>query len=415
MQTIRPDGLRILTKNLPNTKRVELAVMIKTGSASDPMEKLGLFHFIEHMGFQGTATRSKKELKELLERYTLNSNAYTARLSTVYWAETIQTRVENVLDVLVDNSLRMNFPVEEIERERSVILHELERYEDDDHHQLYHQGLYPLLYRAHYQIEYGVGTKTTLAQISREDLIQAHRDFYVPENIVVVATGAVDHEEIVSLVNQKIIENSTRVEQKNWDTEENIVPQEKEFVLERPNRQKATLCFGAKLPVMTDKQEATLRIFNNMMFRGFDSIFFREIRENRSLAYSVNGNYSGSVPLGYFLWFLTESSPAQVPVLKELMPDLVFNYELEEKHFNRIKDSIEDFSIVSMEYPDDWRKFFLANVTDKRDDLIIKTDTYLADRLNLIRSVTFEDVKEIRALIRPEHLVNVLMVPKKFS
>lgn len=413
MQTIREDGLRILSKNLPYTKHANIAVAALVGSASDPKGKEGLFHFFEHMAFQGTTNRNKDELAALFERYTFDHNAYTARLDTVYHAQTIRDHLPVVGEALFDMYQNLSFPENELAKERDVIFHEIERFWDEDFNCL-NIGLAKLLYQNNHPYRvYGTGTKESVASIERDDLLHVRPRWYVPCNTVVISTGDVGHEQLVEMVNKNIpIKKETPVTQV-WETQEDNVPNEKEFILERPNREKATLIVGAKLPHADERTKTMFSIFMRMMARGSDSILYKEVREKRGYAYNVQGGISGQEKFGHGAYFSVGTSPKYLGELRKLIPEMVLSHPLEENHFDRVRAGFMDFELVNMEYPKDWQNLFLDKIVDGEEDELPKIDSYREQQLEILRSITFSDVQAVRTMVRPEHLVQAILLPKK--
>ena len=130
-ETVREDGLRIISKRLTNTKRLNLSVSALVGLAYDGEEREGRFHFWEHMAFKGTKTRSMSELKKQLGRF-LYSNAFTDYTHTTYILKGAAARKEELKDVLFDMYVNPAMPAEEIEKEKGVVLREAADWKDND-------------------------------------------------------------------------------------------------------------------------------------------------------------------------------------------------------------------------------------------------------------------------------------------
>lgn len=413
MQTIRQDGLRILTKNIPYTKRANLVLMARSGSADDPAGRSGLFHFFEHMAFQGTPTRTKNDITSLFERYAFSHNASTAKLYTQYYAHSVREHLPVLMDLLSDMFFNLSFPESELAKEKEVIKHEIERFWDEDMNRL-HMGVLGLMYGSDHPLaRFGAGSVADVAATTRDDLLNVRDQYYVPANAYLIATGDVDHAEVCQLADKYIPIKDKKVEYKDWTTESDIVPAQKEFILERPQREKATLTYDAKLETVSDKDNPALSIFMRMLAKGMDSIFFKEIREKRGWAYSVSGGWGGQKLLGESVGFTVGTSPDKIADLRKLLPELIFNFLLDEKHFQRVKSKYVDSVIVGMEDAHDWESLFVGLINRAEFDDLADVEAVVKRDDDYLAAVTFEDVKKMRDLIRPEHFVTGLLLPKK--
>ena len=177
-ESIRADGLRVVTKELFGTKRARIAVAAGVGSACDPPGKVGLFHFFEHMAFKGTFTKTVEDIKALRGQYFLRSNASTGRLSTTYWGDSAYTRLPVVCDLLFDMYQNPMFPEHEISPEKEVVYNEIARNQDDDA-RMAARGLCEALWRENPLRRFGDGIREDVATISRQLLMGTHKNWYV--------------------------------------------------------------------------------------------------------------------------------------------------------------------------------------------------------------------------------------------
>lgn len=407
-ETVREDGLRIITKQLKSTKKVFVCVSALAGSADDPDDKEGLFHFFEHMGFKGTKTRSMSQIKEVLG-LLVSSNAYTADLRTTYYGEAVYTKLSLLQDIIFDIYINSVFPEEEIEKEKEVVLNEAAMYEDNDSYKAYNI-LGELLWQHNPRRRVGVGTPHGLANISREVLLDTHAHWYDHSNTVVVAVGRVEHNKFVNDVNAVFPAGSVKVKRATWSDESEIIPANYVKILERKNREKGVVVWGCKIPKLPDNEKIAMKILTCMIGGGFDSMLWSEVREKRGLVYSARAHYDDCV-LAPYAAFQAEMLPKRLDEVRLLMYEVVASHELNHKHFLRTKSVIEDECLLALETPGDWGTLIHNKIVDERKDILF-LNNYAGQCIKQLRKINFEDVVELRKrLLCPERLVLAAVKP----
>lgn len=186
-----PSGLTLLAAPLPQRASASVAIFIRAGSRDECDAKAGISHFLEHMAFKGTATRTVQEINLAAESLGADMNAYTDKDATCYYLEGLGRHAPRMLDILADIVLHGTLPAHEIEREREVILQECTEC-DEDPQQLAYTLLDAALWGAHPLGRPIIGTPATIAAITREDLVAHVRQHYRAGRIVVAAAGDID-------------------------------------------------------------------------------------------------------------------------------------------------------------------------------------------------------------------------------
>ena len=410
-ETIREDGLRIITKKVSYTKKTRLAVMALVGSAYDPPGSGGLFHFFEHMAFKGTNTKSYLDIQSLLARYCLSSSASTGKLQTIYWGESVYLNFENTCEIIFDMYQNSIFPKEEFQKEKEVILNEIARNNDDDSHCAY-MTLYKLLWKYNPQRNYGTGTPEEVMGITREMLLKAKDQWYVPSNTVVIGTGRLEHSLLVDKANQAFPIDFRKVAHQYWDDECEQVPDIKEEIIKKSGRQKAIIVFGCKLPIFSDREMRAAIILGRMLGGGRDSLLHREIRSKKGLAYSVSGGIYGSRrQSSYFLCVRADVLPQKVEEVKQLMPEIICNYKLDKNHFQIMKERNMDGILVGLESPKDWQDIIIDKIIDNGEKLSCLNHC-LARYLKIVSGIKYEEIVEMRKkILKPEKLACVIVEP----
>lgn len=411
-ETIREDGLRIITKSMPSTKRVRIAVVALVGSAHDPPGKDGLFHFFEHMAFKGTETKTAKELKELFGQYFLVANAATYRLWTSYFGESVYRRTPQLCETIFDMYQNSIFPEEEIEKEKQVVFQEIARNNDSDYHKAFME-LSKSLWEKNPLRKYGDGSPEDVRLITREVLQAMHKVWYVPSNTVIIGAGKIDHEALVEKAYLAFPYKEKGVSHAQWNNECFILPTQKEIIIERPEREKTIVLLGCKIPSPNEQEKNQLDILLSILAKGFDSLLWNEIREKRGLAYSVGGSSTGYSQLGHYLYFWAETLPKRVAKVKQLLHEIIYEHPINDKcHFQRTKERILDQKEVAGETPAEWYNIILNKILDEKSE-VDSLNGYFTKTRNLIKEITHEEVMDLRTrLISPERLVCVVVKPK---
>ena len=391
-KTVREDGLRVITKKLNGSKRVIVCVSALAGSANDPVDKEGLFHFFEHMGFKGTARRSMSDVKEVLG-LLLRSNAYTADLRTTYFGEAVYTKLPLLQDIIFDIYTNSIFPLEEIEKEKEVVLNEAAMREDQDSHKAYSM-LGKILWEKNPARRVGVGTAEGLAKIDRKILIDTHKYWYDSSNTVVVAAGRIDHEKFVKESYATFPLSRCNANKVSWVDEADILPVKRFSVIERKNREKGVVVWGCKIPKLSDKEKIATYIISSMLGGGFDSLLWSEVREKRGLVYSARSHLDVN-NLASLMTFHADMMPNRVEEVKSLMRDVICDHELREQHFNRVKTVTGDAFLLSQEDLGDWINLIHNKIVDDNQDSAF-LDGYINKRIKMLRSISFEEVLEMR-------------------
>lgn len=292
-KTILPNGLRVLTIPMPSFESATVLVMVRAGSRFETKDTSGISHFLEHMPFKGT----KKRPSPLLIAHTLDNigaewNAFTAKETTAYYIKTSATHVElsfDLLSDLLDDSL---FDPVEINKERGVIIEELNMYEDTPMRKI--GDIYDSLLYGDSPMGWDIGgTKSVIQKLQREDFLTYMDSLYSSHNMTVVAAGGVHVERITALA-EKYFGNMKRFDINGYDKV--IENQTKQAVLiKKKKTEQVHMALGVRTVPLEHKDRYALDLLAIILGGGTSSRLFHEIREKRGLAYYVrtsSDNYS---------------------------------------------------------------------------------------------------------------------------
>ncbi|HYB43686.1 MAG TPA: pitrilysin family protein [Candidatus Methylomirabilis sp.] len=299
MQTVRlddaawrsdaPNGLVILTERMPWLRSAAAGFWVKTASAHEPREKMGVSHLLEHMVFKGTPTRSTQDIAVALESRGGGLDAYTGRDHTTYQARMLDADLPLAVDLLTDIVRRPLLRDADLALERKVVLEEIATV-DDTPDDLVFDLHAAALWRSHaygYRI---LGTRETVAGITAADLQALHRRTYLPRHLVFAAAGNLEHEQVLGL-----LQGAGWLDLEPGPETAPVPPPEAASRLEqRVARDGAQvhLVFGTETFRYGDPRRHALVLVSTIFGSGMSSRLFQRVREELGLAYTVYAFHS---------------------------------------------------------------------------------------------------------------------------
>ncbi|SDM56858.1 Predicted Zn-dependent peptidase [Psychrobacillus sp. OK028] len=281
------NGLRIVSEQIPYVRSVAVGIWVQAGSRYELPEENGLTHFIEHMLFKGTETRTAKQIAEEFDRIGGNINAFTSKENTCYYAKVLDHHAEHAVDILADMFFHSQFDANEIEKERQVVLEEINMVEDtpDD---IVHEYLWQAMYEENPLGAPILGTEETLNSFTKETILAYMKKHYTPENVVISVAGNIPEGLL-----QHIEELFSRLDNEIKEKIEVTTPILKEVHVENfRETEQAHLCLAyPSLSVKADNIYS-LVVMNNILGGSMSSRLFQEIREEKGLAYSIYSYHS---------------------------------------------------------------------------------------------------------------------------
>jgi predicted Zn-dependent peptidase len=282
--TVLSNGVRVVTQRVEYMHTVSIGIWVANGTRNEPLEHNGIAHFIEHLLFKGTHRRTAKQISHEIDSMGGILNAFTGHEYVCYYAKVLASFLPRVVDLLTDIFLHSNFPVDEIERERKVILQEIKMRDDSPEefiHDCYHQD-----YWKGHPLGFSIlGSDETIGSLSREDIVAYKQSRYRPKDIIISAAGNVNHDELVRLMETAFSEIAS-----DWapraHSDEVINGGRCINVIERDLEQ-ALICLGTRALPQNHPDRYTLFLINTILGGGMSSRLFEEIREKKGLAYSV--------------------------------------------------------------------------------------------------------------------------------
>ncbi|MBC5799695.1 MAG: insulinase family protein [Candidatus Eremiobacteraeota bacterium] len=267
---------------MPYVRSATLGIWADVGSAAERREQRGISHLLEHMLFKGTSRRSAREIAETMDGVGGNLNAFTDKEATCYYAKVIDRHIPLAIDVLADMFLHSTLAAEELIKEQNVVLEEIRMYDDSPDDTL-HDLFVRTMWQSSSLGEPTIGYPDTVPALCSDDLRAHLRERYAPNRIVFAAAGNVDHEAVVSLVEQAFAgfagETAAPVPERPALTPATLV--------RRKDTEQAYIMLGTEGLASRDERRYPLSVLDTVLGGGMSSRLFQEVREKRGLAYSV--------------------------------------------------------------------------------------------------------------------------------
>lgn len=292
------NGLKVACLPMREMKSVSLGIWINAGGRYEEENLSGVSHFLEHLVFRGTKKRTARQIKEAIEGVGGTLNAFTGEEFTCYFVKIPKEYLELSLDVLSDIVLNARLDVEDMEKERTVILEEIKMYKDLPMHYV-HELLCQLLWPKHPLGRFLCGTFETISKMERKDLISYRDKFYQPQHINVVACGALDGNEFIKLTKKYFssLKKGEKTSFLKFELNQNKV--QTNFL--NKETEQTHICIGVHGLSRDHKDRFALTLLHIVLGANMSSRLFEEVREKRGLAYEIGTNIKRFQDTGAFI------------------------------------------------------------------------------------------------------------------
>jgi predicted Zn-dependent peptidase len=396
-RTILPSGVRILSERVPGSQSATVGFWVAVGSRDEVPVTYGSTHFLEHLLFKGTTSRSALDIAVSFDAVGGEHNAMTAKEYTCYYAKVRDLDLPMAVGVLADMFTSSRLDPDEFESERGVILEELAM-ADDDPSDVVSERFFEAVFGDHALGRPIGGNPAAIAAVTREAVWEHYRANYRPQDLVISVAGAVDHDELVTWT-------VAALETAGWNLHLPAHPVSRRdptldpidrgsplVVVDRPLEQ-ANLLLGVAGLHAADERRPALTVLNSVLGGGMSSRLFQEIREKRGLAYSVYSfaaSYSDAGVLGLY----AGCSPKRAPEVAGLMVEefrRLADGGISDDELARARGQLGGASALALE-DSDTRMTRLG-----RSELTTGEFADLDETLRRIASVTAEAVRDLAA------------------
>jgi len=348
-RTVLPNGLLVLTESMPHMRSVSMGAWINSGSRDEPEPENGLSHFVEHMVFKGTTSRSAQDIAREVDSIGGNLDAFTGKETVCFNIKVLDENMPPALDVLSDLVLHPKFSVQDLEREQGVILEEIKMDEDNPDY-LVHETFTQNFWKNHALGRPILGTNETVSSFTQQTVIDHHARRFTPRHMVFSAAGNLQHDAFVQLVADHFgslaADTSAPAEAAPIPTTTAHITLKKKKSLEQ-----VQMCLGVPAPPVHSADRFALYLLNTMLGGGMSSRLFQSIREEQGLAYSIYSELSpfrdaGSLSIyaGMSLEKTEQVIKLTLAELRRLKEEMVPDAELK-----RAKDQMKSNIVLGLE------------------------------------------------------------------
>ncbi len=406
------NGIRLLTERMTQVRSISIGVWLTRGSRHETAERGGIAHFVEHMLFKGTTTRSAEDIAQAIDSIGGQLDAFTAKEYASYYIKVLDEHLPLAIDILSDIVMNPAFSAEDIEREKKVVVEEIKMVEDtpdDLVHELFTQGFWadhplgrPIL-----------GTRETVESFTPALLTDYFRNAYTARNLIISAVGNLEHERVRELLEEKfaaVPPSGERLDEQAPTVAPKILVRNKEL-------EQSHVCLGASSYPQNHDDRYSSYVLNTLLGGSMSSRLFQNVREKRGLAYAVFSGLSAYRDAGSFTIYAGCSNEAVSEVIDLVVEELrgVRRAVVPAAELQRAKDHLKGSLMLSLENTAS-RMSHLA-----RQEIYFDRQFGLDETLQGIERVTAEEVQRVAVdLFRDGSLaatvlgnVNGLQIPRE--
>lgn len=352
-RTVLASGLRIVTEEDPSVRSAAVGIWVNVGSRDESTSVAGASHFLEHLLFKGTTTRTALEISSSLESVGGEMNAFTSKEYTCFYARVIDTDLPMAIDVVSDLITSSVVKALDVDAERKVVLEEISM-RDDDPSDLIHDLFSETFYGDNQLGRPILGTVKSINEMSRNSVYNYYKKKYLPQDLVVAVAGNIKHKKVVAMVEKALSRDGfldvTGAPQVRSNTPFKITKQKSVGLMYRKTEQ-SHIFYGMEGVARNDERRFSVGILSAALGGGMSSRLFQEIREKRGMAYSVYAyaqQFAGSGFLGFYAGCNPSKTHDVISVIREVLADVAANGMTHEE-IERAKGAVRGSLVLSQE------------------------------------------------------------------
>ena len=403
-KTVLSNGLLVLTESMPHLRSISMGAWIGSGSRDEAPEVNGVSHFVEHMVFKGTTSRSAQQIAREVDTIGGNLDAFTGKEMVCFNIKVLDENVAPALDVLSDLVLHPTFTPEELAREQGVILEEIKMDEDNPDylvHEIFTQNFWkgdalgrPIL-----------GTEKTVSSFNQQVVFDFYNSRFTPRNMVFSAAGNLEHDAFVAQVERQFgslaADGAEPIAGPAAPTATPHITLKRKKSLEQ-----VQLCLGVPAPPVNDPSRYGVYLLNTMLGGGMSSRLFQTIREDQGLAYSIYSEMNPFRDTGSLCVYAGTSVDKTEKVLRLTLEELrrLKQETVSEAELERAKDQLKSNMVIGLESSGSR----MSNLA--RQQMYFGRFFGIDEIIEEIEAVTPDDVQELaQQLFRPEAIALTLL------
>ncbi len=325
------NGLTVATETVPGVRSVAMGCWVDTGSRDERSSEAGAAHFLEHLLFKGTEEISAREISETFDAIGAQSNAFTSKEYTCYWARMLDTELSTGFRLLAEMLQRPAFRPEEIDSERRVVIEEINMNEDDPS-DVAMEAFIRTVFDGHPLGLPVLGTRESITSMKRDDIKGYWRRRYGSGTVILAVAGNVEHDRVKDLAERRF--GYWEAGAADRDLEQPVIPSRIQVV--HRDTEQIHLVFGGESIRRTDDQRLADGVMHHILGGGMSSRLFQKVREERGLAYAVHSfsmRFAESGAWGIYVGTTPSNAHTVMEILTEevqrLVSDGVTETELE--------------------------------------------------------------------------------------
>jgi len=367
-------------------RSASVGIMVGFGSKNEDVKQGGVAHYIEHMLFKGTAKRSPLDIAQEIDSIGGRINAHTSKEYTSYYAVILDEHVDLAIDVLSDMYLNSAFLDEEIERERNVILEEINMYEDTPDEKI-HDLTTQHIWDGHVLGNPIIGNEKSVGKMKRKDIMAYYKKWYVPGNTIVSIAGNVNSDDVIALVKSKF--DSFCGENVDFHEEEtHIIPGVK--IIKKETEQ-VHFCLTTKGVSYQNEDRFAMSLLSSVLGGSMSSRLFQKVREQQGLVYSIYTYPTFYEKAGLFTLYVgTQIKNAQkvMDISLQEFRDIKAN-GITAEELMRVKEQLKGHMVLNMEDSSSRMSWLMKSFFyyDRVKDL--------EEVMNKIDAVTLDDIQRL--------------------
>ena len=371
---------------MPHVRSVSIGVWLTRGSRHEPVEQSGIAHFVEHMLFKGTATRSAEDIAQTIDSIGGQMDAFTAKEYAGYYLKVLDEHLPLAVDVLSDIVMRPALSADDVEREKKVVVEEIKMVEDtpdDLVHELFTEGFWP----DHPLGRPILGTRETVEALSAEGLRQYFTTAYSSPNLIVAAVGNIEHAQVRELVT-RAFEGLPVVSEPLLDIPPRVVPH---VLIRNKELEQSHVCLGTSGYQQDHVDRYASYVLNIVLGGSMSSRLFQNVREKRGLAYAVFSGLVAYRDAGSVTVYAGCANSAVGELIDVVITELrrLKTETLPESELRRAKDHLKGSLMLNLESTSS-RMSHLA-----RQEIYFDRQFGLDETLEGVERVTQDDIRRV--------------------
>lgn len=342
------NGIRVIIEKIPYVNSASIGIIVDTGSINENEQTQGISHFIEHMLFKGTSNRTAREIAEVIDNIGGQLNAFTGKESTCYYTKVLSNHLNIAIDVLSDMILNSLFSTVDIEKEKSVIIEEINMYLDTPE-EISNDLLNEIMFENTSLAHPIIGTEKTINKFTKENIVSYFKENYIPENMVISIAGNVDIKESIKVLNEKFGGFNPTIQEKKQIN--NIYVYSNKIEGLKKDTEQLHLTIGMEGVSVTSDNVEPLLVVNNIFGGSVSSRLFQKIREELGLAYNIESflsSYRNTGQFGIYTGLHPKQLLKTVETIANEMEDIRKNLITKEE-LNKSKEQLKGSYVLDME------------------------------------------------------------------